>query len=256
MSNPSDAFHRHLDCCAHCQRHPFDLCAVGQPLLVAAATEPMPPPPPSAVEQVIAERRQLPRYGEHEVVRRPSSCEYVNAESLDEAIDAAINQCALLQRVLNETRAERDRAEAILDRVFEGHRRGCAKRAEDFNGRPTLMRSYSCTCGAGCPHGDKLCPCQDGDPCNHEPLPSAVLSSPVPSPALLQVIADLQLHVERNSGANAGTLKVWLTELTGASPVLVTRMRNEDDEKVTRVDTLSHDVSTARNDRDGQRGTE
>lgn len=125
MSNPSDAFHRHLDCCAHCQRHPFDLCAVGQPLLVAAATEPMPPPPPSAVEQVIAEMQQ-------------------RIENLSHSLVAAIERAIAAEQKL------------------------------------------------------------------------------------------------------AGL----------SSPVLVTRMRNEDDEKVTRVDTLSHDVSTARNDRDGQRGTE
>ena len=82
----------------------------------------------------------------------------------------------LVQRALEETRRERDEAEAQLDRAYEGHRRGCGKRAVDIDGRLVLMRQNRCTCGAGCPHGDALCPCQDGDPCNHEPLPLAVES--------------------------------------------------------------------------------
>ena len=31
------AFHRHLDACAHCRHHPLDLCPIGAGLLLAAA---------------------------------------------------------------------------------------------------------------------------------------------------------------------------------------------------------------------------
>jgi hypothetical protein len=30
-------FHDHLDLCEHCDKHPFDLCAVGRSLLLATA---------------------------------------------------------------------------------------------------------------------------------------------------------------------------------------------------------------------------
>lgn len=70
--------------------------------------------------------------------------------------------------------AEADIALSAPD-PWEGHQRGCAKRAVDIDDNPVLMRRNRCTCGAGCLHGDTLCPCQDGDPCNHEPLPLAAL---------------------------------------------------------------------------------
>ena len=31
----SEAFHAHLDDCAHCKSHPFDLCVVGQAIMLA-----------------------------------------------------------------------------------------------------------------------------------------------------------------------------------------------------------------------------
>lgn len=39
MADAVDRFHAHLDACRRCERHPFDLCATGQTLLVAAAQE-------------------------------------------------------------------------------------------------------------------------------------------------------------------------------------------------------------------------
>jgi hypothetical protein len=30
-------FHKHLDVCKQCEEHPFDLCSVGLPLLLACA---------------------------------------------------------------------------------------------------------------------------------------------------------------------------------------------------------------------------
>lgn len=32
-----DLFHRHLDSCEQCEKHPFDLCEVGLPLLLKCA---------------------------------------------------------------------------------------------------------------------------------------------------------------------------------------------------------------------------
>ena len=32
----ADAFHEHLDACAHCASHPFDLCKAGEALLRSA----------------------------------------------------------------------------------------------------------------------------------------------------------------------------------------------------------------------------
>jgi hypothetical protein len=40
-----DAFHAHLDACAWCREHPFDLCAKGKPLLKAAASADTGTPP-------------------------------------------------------------------------------------------------------------------------------------------------------------------------------------------------------------------
>ena len=37
---PADAFHAHLDVCAQCADHPFQLCRVGAALLVATAQDP------------------------------------------------------------------------------------------------------------------------------------------------------------------------------------------------------------------------
>ncbi len=34
-----DSFHAHLDACEQCEKHPFDLCPIGAPLLLAAAKE-------------------------------------------------------------------------------------------------------------------------------------------------------------------------------------------------------------------------
>jgi hypothetical protein len=33
-----EAFHNHLDSCAQCEQHPFDLCAIGARLLRETAT--------------------------------------------------------------------------------------------------------------------------------------------------------------------------------------------------------------------------
>ncbi len=38
----ADAFHAHLDVCAQCANHPFQLCPVGAALLVATAQKPKP----------------------------------------------------------------------------------------------------------------------------------------------------------------------------------------------------------------------
>ena len=36
---PADAFHAHLEACKQCREQPFNLCAVGTPLLKLAAEE-------------------------------------------------------------------------------------------------------------------------------------------------------------------------------------------------------------------------
>jgi hypothetical protein len=36
----ADAFYNHLDVCAQCEKHPFDLCVTGARLVRAAATNP------------------------------------------------------------------------------------------------------------------------------------------------------------------------------------------------------------------------
>jgi len=41
-----DKFYAHLDACAQCREHPFDLCGAGSNLLREAATG-LPPRPPS-----------------------------------------------------------------------------------------------------------------------------------------------------------------------------------------------------------------
>jgi hypothetical protein len=52
-----EAFHRHLDRCEQCRDRPFELCAVGQPLLLAAANQdqlgPQPPPNPYNHEECL-----------------------------------------------------------------------------------------------------------------------------------------------------------------------------------------------------------
>lgn len=35
----TDSFHAHLDTCPQCEKHPFDLCAIGAALIQRAASE-------------------------------------------------------------------------------------------------------------------------------------------------------------------------------------------------------------------------
>lgn len=42
-ADETEAFHLHLDSCERCRENPFDLCAVGKPLLVAAGEAAIPP---------------------------------------------------------------------------------------------------------------------------------------------------------------------------------------------------------------------